>query len=417
MSIPTVSERANAGSGTRVPFALPSISEKEIDYVVATLRSGWLTTGPKTREFEEAFARTVGARHGLAVNSATGGLHLAVEAAGIGTDDIVLVPTWTFTATAEVVRYVGAHPVFVDVDPATLNIDVGELEARIIAMKRTHGVKLKAIMPVHIAGQACEMDAIVLLAQAHDLTIIDDAAHAFPTMLHSRSVYDAKRRSRMVGSIGHATVFSFYATKTIATGEGGMVTTDNDALAARIRLMRLHGIDQDAWNRTSALRPPWYYEVLAPGFKYNFTDIAAALGLAQLERAQELQEKRAAIARRYDAAFAGHPVLDPPKLRHQEDGSAWHLYILRLNLDRLTIDRDRFTMEMNARGVGCSVHFIPLHLQPYWRNKYGLTPDAWPVATREFARVVSLPIYPDMTAEMVQRVIDVVLDISSQLRR
>jgi UDP-4-amino-4-deoxy-L-arabinose-oxoglutarate aminotransferase len=417
MSVLTVSERADAASGPRVPFALPSISQKEIDYVVATLRSGWLTTGPKTREFEEAFARTVGARHGLAVNSATGGLHLAVEAAGIGTDDIVLVPTWTFTATAEVVRYVGAHPVFIDVDPATLNIDVGEFETHIVALKRTHGVKLKAVMPVHIAGQACEMDAIVLLAQAHGLTIIEDAAHAFPTMVHSRSVYDAKRRSRMVGSIGHATVFSFYATKTIATGEGGMVTTDNDALAARIRLMRLHGLDKDAWNRTSALRPPWYYEVLAPGFKYNCTDIAAALGLAQLERAQELQEKRAAIARRYDAAFTGHPVLDPPKLRHEEDGSAWHLYILRLNLDRLTIDRDRFTMEMNARGVGCSVHFIPLHLQPYWRDKYGLTPDALPVATREFARVVSLPIYPDMTAEMVQRVIDVVLDISSHLRR
>jgi dTDP-4-amino-4,6-dideoxygalactose transaminase len=221
----------------------------------------------------------------------------------------------------------------------------------------------------------------------------------------------------MIGSVGHATVFSFYATKTIATGEGGMVTTDDDALAARIRLMRLHGVDKDAWNRASSLRPPWYYEVLAPGFKYNCTDIASALGLIQLERAQELHEKRSAIARRYDEAFNGHPVLDPPRLRHPEDGSAWHLYILRLNLDRLSIDRDRFTMEMNARGVGCSVHFMPLHLQPYWRDKYQLRPDECPIATREFARVISLPIFPDMTADMVQRVIDVVLDISSQSRR
>ena len=411
------SAKANAVTPARIPFALPSISEREIEAVVATLRSGWLTSGPQTQAFEDAFAAAVGARHALAVNSGTAALHLALEALGISAGDKVLVPTWTFTATAEVVRYMGADPIFVDVDPVTLNIDVAKLEERIVALRREHGTKLKAVMPVHVAGRACEMDRIVALASTHGIAIVEDAAHAYPTTVASASVTDGERRSRLIGSIGHATAFSFYATKTIATGEGGMLTTDDDRVAERVRLMRLHGVDKDAWNRHESPLPSWYYEVRAPGFKYNLTDIASALGLVQLQRGQELLDRRTSIARRYDAAFAGQAALEPPVLRHPDDTCAWHLYIVRLNLDRLAIDRDRFTRELDARGVGCSVHFIPLHMQPYWRDLYRLTPSMFPVASREFPRVISLPIYPDMTDAMVDRVIEAVLEISSRYRR
>jgi dTDP-4-amino-4,6-dideoxygalactose transaminase len=411
------SPSTGSNQNPKIPFALPSISEQEIEAVVATLRSGWLTTGPKTKAFEEAFAQAVGSRHALAVNSGTAALHLALEALGIEEDDRVLVPTWTFTATAEVVRYLGGHPVFVDADPSTLNIDVAKLEERIVELKREHGDKVKAVMPVHIGGQACEMDKIVALAGHHRLAIVEDAAHAFPTTVESASVTASERKPRMVGSIGHATAFSFYATKTIATGEGGMLTTDDDRVAERVRLMRLHGVSKDAWNRGSSPQPSWYYEVLAPGFKYNLTDVASALGFVQLQRGQALLDRRVAIASRYDAAFVGHVGLETPALRHPGDVCAWHLYVLRLNLDQLTIDRDQFTRELDARGVGCSVHFIPLHLQPFWRDRYRLTPSMFPAASREFQRVISLPIYPDMSEEMVERVIDVALSIAGEFRR
>lgn len=407
----------NTNKQTFIPFALPSIGEEEIEAVVATMRSGWLTTGPRTKEFELAFAAEVGARHALAVNSATSGLHLAMEAVGIGADDLVLVPSWTFTATAEVARYLGAHPAFVDVEADTLNIDVNQLEQRVVALKREHGVRLKAIAPVHFGGQACEMDAILSIAQAHGLAVIEDAAHAFPTTVSSRTVYENERNTRKIGTVGHATVFSFYATKTIATGEGGMVTTEDDRLAERIRLMRLHGISRDVWNRYTSTKPSWYYEVVAPGYKYNLTDIAAAMGLVQLGKAQVFQNRREAIAQQYHAAFAGYPALEIPLQRHVEDAHAWHLYVLRLNLERLTIDRNQFIHEMAQRGVGCSVHFIPLHLQPYWRERYNLDPTMFPVATREFERVVSLPIYPDMDGATVSRVITAVLDMAERYER
>lgn len=395
-----------------IPFALPSIGEEEIDAVVSTMRSGWLTTGPKTQEFEQAFAKAVGARHALAVNSATGGLHLALEAAGIGPEDLVLTPTWTFTASAEVTRYLGGHPVFVDVEVDTLNIDVKQLEQRIVELKRAHGAKLKAIVPVHFGGQACEMDAILQLAEVHSLMVIEDAAHAFPTSVISRSVQDAERRRRTIGTVGHASVFSFYATKTIATGEGGMVTTEDARLADRIRLMRLHGISRDVWNRYTSTKPSWYYEVVAPGYKYNLTDIASAIGLAQLAKAQLFQDRREAIARQYHSAFSGHSALEVPRQRHPDDTHAWHLYVPRLNLNRLRINRDQFICEIAQRGVGCSVHFIPLHLHPYWRERYSLDPAMFPVASREFERVVSLPIYPSMDDTAVQRVIETVLDVA-----
>lgn len=402
----------NTNKQNFIPFALPSIGEDEIEAVVATMRSGWLTTGPRTKEFEEAFAAEVGARHALAVNSATGGLHLAMEAVGIGADDLVLVPTWTFTATAEVARYLGAHPAFVDVEADTLNIDVKCLEQRVVELKREHGARLKAIAPVHFGGQACEMDAILDIAEAHGLAVIEDAAHAFPTTVTSRTVHHSERSTRKIGTVGHASVFSFYATKTIATGEGGMVTTEDDRLAERIRLMRLHGISRDVWNRYTSTKPSWYYEVVAPGYKYNLTDIASAIGLVQLGRAQSFQGRREGIALQYHAAFQSHPALEIPLHRHPGDIHAWHLYVLRLNLERLTIDRNQFIQEMAQRGIGCSVHFIPLHMQPYWRDRYNLDPTMFPVATREFERVVSLPIYPDMDDSRVQRVIDAVLEIA-----
>ncbi len=395
-----------------LPFALPCIGEDEIEAVVATMRSGWITTGPRTREFEQAFAEAVGARHALAVNSATSGLHLALEAAGIGTDDFVLTPTWTFTATAEVARYLGAHPVFVDVEVDTFNLDATHLERRVIELKREHGARLKAIVPVHFAGQACEMGAILDIAEAHGLTVIEDAAHAFPTTVTSQAVNDGVQSSRKIGAVGHASVFSFYATKTIATGEGGMVTTEDDRLAERIRLMRLHGISRDVWDRYTSTKPSWYYEVIEPGYKYNLTDIASAIGMVQLSRAQSFRSRRENIANQYHAAFLGKTAFEVPLQRHPDDMHAWHLYVLRLNLEQLTIDRNQFIQEMAQRGVGCSVHFIPLHLQPYWRERYNLDPAAFPVATREFERVVSLPIYPDMDDGMVHRVIDAVLEIA-----
>lgn len=392
-----------------IPFALPYVGEEEIGAVVTTMHSGWLTTGPKTKEFEQAFARAVGAKHALAVSSATAGLHLALEAAGIGQDDLVLTSTWTFTATAEVVRYLGGHPLFVDIDPATLNLDVEQIEQRVRDLQREHGERLKAIIPVHFAGQACEMAALLDIANAYGLTVIEDAAHAFPTSVASQAAHDAERRQRMIGSVGHATVFSFYATKTLTTGEGGMVTTEDDHIAERIRLMRLHGINRDVWDRYSSPKPSWYYEVVAPGYKYNLTDIASAIGLVQLGRAQSFQARRESIAKRYQAAFEAHPALEAPAQRHPMDRHAWHLYVLRLNLEQLCIDRDRFIELLAQQGIGTSVHFIPLHLQPYWRQRYCLDPAAFPVASREFKRVISLPIYPAMDDAMVERVIDAVL--------
>lgn len=397
-------------------FARPSIGEEEIAAVADTIRSGWLTTGPKTMEFEKAFADAVGARHALAVNSATAGLHLALEAAGIGPDDLVLTSTWTFTATAEVARYLGAHPVLVDVEPQTLNLDVTALERRIVELRREHGARVRAIVPVHFAGQSCDMEAILQLARTHGLRVIEDAAHAFPTTVRSSSVAAAEYRSRSIGTVGDASVFSFYATKTIATGEGGMVTTENDELAARVRLMRLHGISRDVWNRYTSNIPAWYYEVVAPGFKYNLTDIASALGLVQLAKAEAFRQRREAIAQSFDAAFDGHPAFEIPSKLHAEDTHSWHLYVLRLNLERLSIDREQFINEMSLRGIGCSVHFIPLHLHPYWRERYSLTPDMFPVASCESERVVSLPVYPDMDDASVNRVIEAAVDIANHFK-
>lgn len=404
-------------TSTFIPFAVPSIDQEEIDAVASAMRSGWLTTGPKTKEFESAFASAVGTKHALAVNSWTAGAHLAMEAMGVKEGDVVITPTWTFTATAEVSRYLGAHPYFVDVDRESLNVSADQVEACILKLRREKRNRVVAIAPVHFAGQPCAMNRIVEIAVKYNLKIIEDAAHAFPASTLTRSLNDNNQRRRSIGSIGHATSFSFYATKTLATGEGGMVTTDDDRIAERIRVMRLHGISRDVWNRYNSRKPSWYYEVIAPGFKYNLTDIASAVGLVQLKKSEMLRRRREEIASQYSKAFRENAALEIPSSPNPETQHAWHLYVIRLNLSRLNIDRDRFIHEMSLRGIGCSVHFIPLHLQPYWRDTYKLKPESFPVATAEFEKCLSLPIYPNMTDRDLTRVVDSVTDITRNFAR
>ena len=379
-----------------LPFALPDIGEEEIEAVAEAMRSGWLTTGPQAAAFEQEFADFLGGDvHAVAVNSATAGLHLALEALGVGPGDEVIVPTWTFTATAEVVRHLGADPVIVDVDPASLNIDLAGAAAAITP-------RTKAIMPVHFAGLAVDRSGIAELADDHGLKVVEDAAHAFPTM----SAGD------LVGKgSSDAVVFSFYATKTMTTGEGGMVVTPDEQIAARIRMMRLHGIGCDVFGRYRSTVPSWRYEVVAPGYKYNLTDPAAAMGRVQLRRSREMRDKRAAIAARYDEAFAGLPLQLPA---HAAAGGAhaWHLYVIRLTSDA-GVGRDTFIADMAKAGVGCSVHFIPLHMHPYWRGQCQLDDGQFPVATAESARVVSLPIFSSMTDSQVDRVTGTVRGVLS----
>lgn len=379
-----------------LPFALPDIGEEEIAEVLDSLRSGWLTTGPKTKRFEQDFAAFIGGKvEAVAVNSATAGLHLALEAIGIGPGDEVITTTHTFTASAEVIRYLGADPVLVDIDPLTLNIDPAAVERAITPRTR-------AIIPVHFSGLACDMESIIALAHKNGLKVVEDAAHALPTTCNGK----------LIGTLGSdATVYSFYATKTITTGEGGMVVTANPDIAARCRTMRLHGISRDAFDRYTSTKPAWYYEVVAPGFKYNMTDIAASLGLHQLKKAWQFQARRQEMAQRYDQALAGLPVLLPPQAP-AGDTHAWHLYVLRL-APSAKVKRDRFIELMAARGVGCSVHFIPLHLHPYWRDRYALKPEQFPCAHELYGRSVSLPLFTKMNEADQQKVIDAVRGILS----
>jgi perosamine synthetase len=374
-----------------LPFALPDADEAEVAAVSEVIRSGWLTTGKQTRAFEAAFAQYVGAKHAIAVNSCTAAMHLALDAIGVRAGDRVLTTPYTFAATAEVIRYMGAHPLFVDVRRDTLNLDP-ELVAT--ALKRE---KVAAIIPVHIAGEPCDVDAIREIAGG--IPIIEDAAHALPTRL----------RGRLVGNLSQFTCFSFYATKTLSTGEGGMITTNDDSAAERCRIMSLHGISRDAWKRYTA-EGSWAYEIIAPGYKYNLTDVAAALGLVQLGKLEAMWRRRVEIARRYDEAFAPCSLLEVPA-RDAENQHAWHLYMLRVDNDRVRGGRDRFVEELRKRNIGASVHFIPLHLHPYYRDTYGYRPEDFPVATNEFRREVSLPIYSRMTDSDVEDVISAVLDV------
>lgn len=380
-----------------LPFALPDIGHEEIQAVSQVIASKWLTTGPKVQEFERAFADYVGARHAIAVNSATAAMHLALEATGIQPGDEVIVPTFTFAATAEVVRYFNATPRLVDIDPNTFNIDSSQIEAVI-------SPKTKAIIPVHVAGQSADLDHILNLAQKHNLTVIEDAAHALPT----------RYNGRMIGTIGDFTTYSFYATKTLATGEGGMITTEDEEKATRCRIMSLHGISKDAWLRYTS-EGSWYYEIIAPGFKYNMTDVAAAMGLVQLAKLETMNDRRQHIAQCYDTAFGDHSVLEIPH-RVGYSSHPFHLYILRLNLDALQIDRNCFIEKLRELNIGTSVHWIPLHMHPYYRDRYGFEPQAFPMAYQVYQRIISLPIYSAMTDEDVDYVIDAVLHIANSFQ-
>lgn len=374
-----------------VPFALPDVGQAEIDAMTDAVRSGWLTTGPSAAAFETEFASFLGGdTNAVAVNSATAGLHLALEALGVGPGDEVIVPTWTFTASAEVVRYLGADPILVDVDPVTLNVD---FEAAASAVTE----RSKAVIPVHFAGLAIDGAELRDFSRRFGLHVIEDAAHALP----------ATSGGRLVGAgDSDAIAFSFYATKTMTTGEGGMVVLPSSELAQRVRTMRLHGISRDVFDRYRSNVPSWRYEVVAPGFKYNLSDPAAAMGRVQLTRVSEMADRRTSIAGRYDDAFAALPI-DLPARGGEGDRHSWHLYVIRLHPDAPVV-RDEFIEEMSRRGVGCSVHFIPLHSHPYWRDRYALRDEQFPVATEEFKRVVSLPIFSSMTSEQVERVINAV---------
>ena len=381
-----------------LPFHVPDIGQEEIQSVVETLRSGWLTTGSKAKQFEAEFAQRVEARHAVALNSCTAALHLGLEAVGVTEGDEVIVPTMTFAATAEVVHYLKAKPVLVDCQADTLNIDVAQIEKAI-------SPRTKAIIPVHYAGQPCAMDRILEIARVHHLKVIEDAAHALPT----------RYRGRMVGALGDITCFSFYSTKTITTGEGGMATTENAEWAERMRLLSLHGISRDAVNRYTP-EGNWYYEICYPGYKYNLTDIAAALGIPQLHKCDHFAAIRKRYATLYNEGFKEIPEILVPHLADDVE-HAWHLYVIQLNLECLRIGRNEMIDLMKKQGIGTSVHFIPLHLHPYYRDNYGYFPNDFPVASSVFERIISLPIYPKMTELDIQYVIEVVATLIKANRR
>jgi len=380
-----------------ISFSPPCIGEEEIEEVVKTLRSDWITTADKTRRFEEAFADYVGAEKALAVSSATDAMQVGLAALGIGPGDEVITTAMTFCSTVHVIEHVGARPVLVDVAPDTLNIDPEPVAA--VVTSRT-----RAIVPVHLYGHPCDLDPLLDIADKHGLKVVEDAAHALP----------ARYKGRMVGTIGTLTAFSFYATKNMTTAEGGMLTGCAE-LIDRARPWSLHGMSKDAYKRYSA-EGSWYYEVILPGYKCNMTDIQASLGLHQLKKLPGFQKRRREVVRAYTGAFQDMPEIQAPVERPEVE-SAWHLYTLRLNLERLKIDRARFIEEMKARGIGTSVHFIPIHLHPYYRDKYGYRPEDFPVTLENFRRIVSIPLHPRLSDEDVERVIAAVRGIVAEYRR
>ena len=380
-----------------LPFALPTIEEAEMQEVGDTLKSGWITTGPRTRRFEEEFRQYIGSKHAIAVNSCTAALHIALAAAGIGPGDEVITSPLTFCSTANVIVHLGGTPVFADIGE-DYNVDPSEIERRITPCT-------KAIIPVHYSGQPCWMDEILVVTRKRNLLVIEDAAHAV----------GAKYRGRMIGTIGDVTAFSFYAIKNMTTAEGGMITTNNDELAEKMRLLSLHGISKDAWKRYTS-EGSWYYEVVYAGYKCNMTDIQAALGIHQLAKLERFLEIRRKYAAMYSEAFGDVPEIQTPivnpNVRH-----AWHLYVIQLNLERLSIDRAQFIEALRAKNIGTSVHFIPVHLHPYYRQTFGYKRGDFPNAERIYDRIVSLPLYPKMTDGDVRDVITAVKETISLYRR
>jgi dTDP-4-amino-4,6-dideoxygalactose transaminase len=380
-----------------VPFSLPEIGQDEITEVTETLCSGWVTTGPKVKSFESDFQDFIGGNvEAIAVNSATAGLHLALEALGVTEGDEVIIPSLTFTATAEVVRYLGANVKLVDVNPATLNIDPEAIRGAITS-------RTKVIMPVHYAGLSCNMSEILSLAKEFELKVVEDAAHALPTTY----------RGDMIGSLeSDITVFSFYANKTMTTGEGGMVVTRNSDLAKRMKIMRLHGIDRDAFDRFQSKKPAWYYEVVAPGFKYNMTDIAAAMGIHQLKKLPGFLDRRRYLSKRYFDSLADLPLTLP--VDDVDGGShSWHLFVIRVQ-DNSPVNRDELIQILSDQGIGSSVHYVPLHRQPYWRDKYQLTIDMFPITDKAYQAMLSIPLYTAMSDEQQDRVIQVLREALTQ---
>lgn len=398
----------------QVPYFRPCITEGEIEQVVDCLRSGWFTTGPRVERFEKEFATVVRAKHAVAVNSCTAGLHLAVEALGLQPGQAVLVPTHTFASTAEIVRYQGAVPILVDCDPINFHIDLDDAAAKIQRLRDgslplKEEVKPVGIIPVHVGGVMIDMDQVQSFADEHGLWVVEDAAHAFPAAMRR----DASQPWRYCGqNTAAVTCYSFYTNKTITTGEGGMAVTDDPKLADRMRLMSLHGLSIDAWNRYSG-NNSWDYRINAAGYKYNLTDIAASLGIEQLKRAESLRVQRETIAKFYSDHLDGVQEVELPPCPDNRI-HAWHLYPIRLRLDRLSIDRNEFIKQLRAAGVGCSVHWRPLHLHPYYETTFGWKPEDLPVATRQWERLISLPLFPSMTAEESNHVVQVVKRLCDQ---
>lgn len=381
---------------TFLHFSPPSIGEEEIEEVVDTLRSDWITTGPKVKRFEDEFAEYVDAPAALAVSSATDAMLVGLAALGIGHGDEVVTTPMTFCSTVHVIEQLGARPVLADVEPDTLALDPGHAAAAITDATR-------AIIPVHLYGQPCRMDDFISMTSRSNIYLLEDAAHALP----------ARYKGRMIGSIGDLTAFSFYATKNMTTGEGGMLTGDKPIMELA-RTWSLHGMSRDAYKRNSA-EGSWRYEVLLPGFKCNMTDIQAAMGIHQLRKLEGFQERRRRIVDIYNTAFADIDGIQIPVERSDSE-SAWHIYAIRLNLDMLTIGRDSFIEEMKQRNIGTSVHFIPVHIHPYYRDKYGYKPDDFPIAYENYLRLVTLPLNPIMTANDADDVVEAVLDILSRYR-
>lgn len=403
----------------QVPFFRVDLNREEVEEVVATLRSGWLTSGAKVRQFEQEFAAAVGAPSAVAVNSCTAALHLAVEALGLKPGQAVLVPTMTFAATAEVVRYMGAVPVLVDCEPLNINMDLDDAARKLAQLKSgqlpsalTKDLQVTGIMPVHVAGVMMNMDAVQSFSAAHGLWAVEDAAHAFPAAWRRTAEEPWQRCGERTAAVS---CFSFYANKTITTGEGGMAVTHDPRLAERMRLMSLHGLSHDAWERYSG-GGSWDYKIIAPGFKYNLTDIAASIGIHQLARAEEMRQEREGLARRYRESLRDVEEIELPA----EDANRihpWHLFPIRLRLERLSINRNVFIEELKEAGVGCSVHWRPLHLHPYYQETFGWRPEDCPVATALWERLVSLPIFPGMRGGEVEHVMRTVKNLCAQYAR
>jgi len=381
-----------------IPFHKPFYDDDEINGIVDTIKSGWWTTGPKTIRFENEFNKFIGSKYAVSASSWTAAAHLSLEAIGIKAGDEVIIPSITFTATAEIICYFNATPVIVDVQPETFNIDPQKIEEAITD-------KTKAIIPVHYGGQPCDMDEIMAIAKKYNLKVIEDAAHSLP----------AYYKNKMIGTIGDVTCFSFYATKTLATGEGGMLCTDDEKIAARCSIMRLHGISKDAWKRYSA-EGSWYYEVVAPGFKYNFTDLQAALGLSQLKKINIMLNMRKYIYKFYNDSLKDEPLITLYEIKKDRQ-SAFHLYPLQINFEMLKINRSQFIDKLKEAGIGASVHFIPLYRHPYYKESFNLNIEDYPVSEQIYAGLISLPIWPGLTDEQLTYIVDTVKKVLMENKR